>query len=286
MTLPTTDDDDVHRLATMWLAEQADSTRDEYERDLHQFLDWLDVDFRSVTLEELQAYRDHLMQQYARSTCKRKVSSLKSLFSFGARVGLFDHNPAEPLSAPRPTSDRADRILSVEQVQDILDAPTTDRGRAIVHFLYGSGARVSEATALRWDDVTPRPDQDGGQVTLRGKSDATRNVLMGGSAWHALQTLPHREGPVFRSKHGGPLDRSRIFRIVKRIATRADVEVDGDKSKVSPHWLRHAHASHALRGGASLELVRDTLGHASVQTTDTYLHARPQDSSNNYLPNQ
>ena len=56
--------------------------------------------------------------------------------------------------------------------------------------------------------------------------------------------------------------------------------VDGN---VSPHWLRHAHASHALERGAPVALVRDTLGHSSVSTTNGYLHARPNDSSARYL---
>lgn len=277
-------DDPVARLRAMWLAEQADSTRNEYERDLDHFLDWHDGDFRDVTLDVLQSYREHLSREYAPATVKRKLSSLKSLFSFGTRVGLFEHNPAEPLSVPTPTTDRAERILSVEQVKAILDAPDKTRDRALLHVLYGTGARVSEVTDLTWDDVTLRPDAGGAQFTLMGKSKRTRNVLVGGSAWHATKRLPHREGPLFRSRAGGGLSRTSIFRIVKRAATDAGVEMDGDTSEVSPHWLRHAHASHALRGGASLQLVRDTLGHASIQTTDTYLHAQPQDSSSNYLP--
>ncbi len=76
----------------------------------------------------------------------------------------------------------------------------------------------------------------------------------------------------------GTLDPSAAWRIVRKAAARA--EVDGN---VSPHWLRHAHASHALERGAPVALLRDTLGHASVSTTNGYLHARPNDSSARYL---
>jgi len=54
-------------------------------------------------------------------------------------------------------------------------------------------------------------------------------------------------------------------------------------SEVSPHWFRHAHASHALQKGADLELVRETLGHESIETTKTYLHAQPGKSSSYYV---
>jgi integrase/recombinase XerD len=88
--------------------------------------------------------------------------------------------------------------------------------------------------------------------------------------------------------------------VVKQAATRAGVKLtkktdaEGDvkrgengdpvmTSKVSPHWFRHAHASHALQKGADLELVRETLGHESIETTKTYLHAQPGKSSSYYV---
>ncbi|HYQ91573.1 MAG TPA: tyrosine-type recombinase/integrase, partial [Candidatus Competibacteraceae bacterium] len=74
------------------------------------------------------------------------------------------------------------------------------------------------------------------------------------------------------------LDRSQVHRIVRAAARRAGLTMP-----VSPHWLRHAHASHALERGAPIHLVQQTLGHASVATTGVYLHARPGDSSALYL---
>ena len=70
--------------------------------------------------------------------------------------------------------------------------------------------------------------------------------------------------------------------MVERIVTKAAVRA-GVEGKVSPHWLRHGHATHALERGAPIHLVQATLGHASVATTGRYLHARPTDSSSKYL---
>ncbi len=86
--------------------------------------------------------------------------------------------------------------------------------------------------------------------------------------------------PIFRSrKGGGPLDVSQLRRIVYAAAKKADLE-----QKVSPHWMRHAHASHALDRSAPIHLVQTTLGHASVSTTGRYLHARRAESSSFYPP--
>jgi len=73
--------------------------------------------------------------------------------------------------------------------------------------------------------------------------------------------------------------REQIYRIVQAATRRA-----GISKPVSPHWLRHAHASHALEHGAPISLVQTTLGHANVATTSRYLHARPNKSSSEYLP--
>src|SRR5262249_58360308 len=88
------------------------------------------------------------------------------------------------------------------------------------------------------------------------------------------------DDPVFqsRAKSGNPLDQSQVLRIVRRASARA-----GNQKNVSPHWLRHAHASHSLDRGAPIHLVQATLGHASVATTGRYLHARPSESSVKYL---
>jgi site-specific recombinase XerD len=83
---------------------------------------------------------------------------------------------------------------------------------------------------------------------------------------------------VFASQRRGHLDPSQVHRVVKAAAARA-----GLPAEVSAHWLRHAHASHALGRGAPTHLVQATLGHASVATTGRYLHARPSDSSGRYL---
>jgi integrase/recombinase XerD len=85
--------------------------------------------------------------------------------------------------------------------------------------------------------------------------------------------------PVFASrKKGGHLSRSMVMRIVRAAALKAGID-----APVSPHWLRHAHASHALERGAPLHLVQHTLGHSQIQSVAVYLHVQPMDSSARFL---
>jgi integrase/recombinase XerD len=115
-----------------------------------------------------------------------------------------------------------------------------------------------------------------------GKGSKTRTVLLPSAIWRELLRFRQHaalDAPVFASpRGGGHLHPSSIERIVGRAAARAGLE-----AKVSPHWLRHSHATHALERGAPIHLVAATLGHASVATTGKYLHARPTDSSSRYL---
>ena len=146
--------------------------------------------------------------------------------------------------------------------------------------MYAAGLRVSEICGLKWRDILER--EGAGQITVFGKGGKTRVVLLSSETWASLTTLRCEAGgddPVFASRKGkGHLHPSHVKRIVQAAAERAGID-----APVSPHWLRHAHASHALDRGAPIHLVQATLGHASVSTTGKYLHARPEDSSARYL---
>ena len=153
------------------------------------------------------------------------------------------------------------------------------RNRVLLSVLYVAGLRVSEACGLRWRNLQAR--RNAGQILVHGKGGRTRVVFLPLGVWGQLASLRATAGldaPVFASRSGKPLERSRVLRIVKDASQRA-----GIASNVSTHWLRHAHASHALDHGAPIHLVQATLGHRSVATTSRYLHARPGESSAAYI---
>lgn len=246
----------------------------------------MSVTLREVSLEHLQRYADHLEALgLADSTRARRIYAVKSLLTFGQRTGYLIYNVGAAISPPKIRSRLAERILPEAQVQRILALESDPRNHGMLRLFYATGARVSEICKLQVRDLQPRVDRrsgrEGGQATLFGKGGKTRAVLVSSATWDALRPLVEGRGPddpVFRSRHGGPLSRSQALRIVRLAARRAGIDLN-----VSPHWLRHAHASHALDRGAPAHLVRDTLGHASLNTTNQYVHARPDESSGQYL---
>ena len=264
------------QLVAVWLHGKSPHTQRAYRTDADRFLRFVARPLRAVTLMDLQAYADSL--DGAPATRIRALAAVKSLLTSGQRTGFLTLNVGAALKLPPRKDTLAERILDEADVHTLLAREPGHRNRVLLRLLYRAGLRVSEIAGLCWHDLHAR--DDGGQVTVFGKGGKTRTVLLPADVWRDLVSLRSNatlEDPVFRSRRGRHMDPSAIFRLVQHAAKRAGLEV-----RISPHWLRHAHATHALERGAPIHLVQATLGHASVATTGRYLHARPTDSSARY----
>lgn len=272
-------DSDGHLIGLWVRSSNSEHTRRSRDGDAQSFIAFVGgKPLATVTVGDLQGY----VASLAGSDCSRsrKVAHVKSLLSFGHRVGYLAFNVGSVVKAPTVKETLAERIITEADVHRMLALEADRRDRVLLTLLYAAGLRISEVVGLRWRDCTAR--DDAGQITVFGKGGKTRTVLLPVTTWKALAGLRGDAGvdaPVFRSrKGGGSLDTSAVHRVVKAAAERAGLD-----PAVSAHWLRHAHASHALDRGAPIHLVQATLGHASVATTGRYLHARPNDSSGRYL---
>lgn len=275
--------DDGARLISLWLGTKTSlHTRRAYARDVACLLAFVQKPLAAVTLADLQRWAENLGQGSLRPASRnRALTAVKSLLSFAHETGCLPFNVGAALKLHPAPDHLARRIVDENTVAKLIEAAPDGRDRLLLKLLYVSGVRVSELCGLKWCDALPR--REGGQVTVFGKGGKTRAILLTPKVWEQLQALrceAQATDAVFRSrKGGGALDPSQVRRIVYAAARRAGLE-----EKVSPHWFRHAHASHALDRGAPIHLVQATLGHASVATTGRYLHARPAESSGLYLP--
>lgn len=269
--------DDEHLIA-LWLHGKSPHSCAAYRQDLSQFLTFIDhKPLSAVQLEDLQAFATALKAHgYATATQQRRLNAIKSLLAYGYDLGRLDRNVGQRLKPPKPKRTLAERILSEAQVLALIAATTTARDHALLRLLYATGARVSEVCALCWHDFQPVA-QGRAQVTLFGKGSKTRAIVFSAATWQIMQRLRQDadgDAPVFVSRRGRHLHATQVQRLVRAASARA-----GIAAPVSPHWLRHAHACHAIDRGAPLHLVQATLGHASLATTGLYLHVRPHDSS-------
>ena len=283
-------------LVRLWLAEKSEHTQRAYRADIEEFIDWVDRPIQAILLKDVQAYKAYLTntRALATSTVSRKVACVKSLFTFAHKIGYVRFNVGQAVRQPTPRRRLNERLLSHSEVHALFASVNATehpaRNRAMLRLFYASGIRRSELAGLSWRDLDARPDLSPprGQVTVWGKGESERTVIVTETTWKSLTALRRDEraagrgapsDPVFWSRQGGRLSESAIYRVVKKAADVAGI----DGKPVSPHSFRHAHITHALQNGASLHVVMDTVGHASLQVTSDYSHARPSESSSDYL---
>ena len=252
-----------------------------YRRDLQRYAAAL----TEAGIDDLAAVgagtvTDHLArlraEGLASSSAARAISAVRGLHRFAAREGLVGADVAVDVKPPAPPK-RLPKALDVDQVSRLLavpdDSPLGLRDRALLEFLYGTGARISEAVGAAIDDL----DLDAADpaAMLHGKGGRTRLVPVGGYARAAVGAYLVRARPalaahgrgtpaVFLNARGGRLSRRSAWTILQRAAAGAGLPA------VSPHTLRHSYATHLLDGGADVRVVQELLGHASVTTTQVY----------------
>jgi integrase/recombinase XerD len=271
----------------------AANTLSSYRRDLERYLTVLAAagvaDLGAIGPREVAAHlaalragdADH--PPLSAASAARAASAVRGLHRFAVREGFATADPAREVKPPALPR-RLPKALDVAQVERLLaeaeagaggsaGGPLGLRDRALLEFLYGTGARISEAVGACVDDL----DLGDGTVLLRGKGGKSRLVPVGGYAREALDAYLVRARPgltprvpqVFVNARGGPLSRQSAWTILRRTAVRAGLPVDGAYG-VSPHTLRHSYATHLLDGGADIRVVQELLGHASVTTTQVY----------------
>lgn len=272
-------------------ANAARNTLLAYGRDLKDFLDWSAR--RGLVFDSLNksAVEDYLVfceaEGLSKATRARRLSAIRQLFRFAHEEGWRADNPALRISGPG-ASQRLPKTLSHDEVDRLLDSART-KGRSpgerlrnctLVELLYATGMRVSELVGLPVSAARGDPKM----ILVRGKGGKERLVPLSSPArvalgewliWRdaeeaRLHRLGHRHSKALFPGPGadGHLTRQHFYLLIKDIAVLAGV----DPSRVTPHTLRHAFATHLLAGGADLRVIQTLLGHADVATTEIYTH--------------
>jgi integrase/recombinase XerD len=268
----------------------AANTIESYQRDLRRYAGLLAArgvrelgDVRPADVAEfLAAIRkgDESHKPLVASSAGRAVIAVRGLHSFALAQGMASGDPAREVSPPAPPR-RLPKAIGVKEVERLLDAagspasaePRELRDRALLEFLYGTGARISETVSLDVDDLDLAADP---AVLLAGKGGKQRFVPVGSYAVRAIEAYLVRGRPalavagataspaVFLNARGGRLTRQGAWGVLREAGQRSGIK------GVSPHTLRHSFATHLLDGGADIRVVQELLGHASVTTTQVY----------------
>ncbi|MEX0826489.1 MAG: site-specific tyrosine recombinase [Acidimicrobiia bacterium] len=259
----------------------ASATITAYRRDLDRYSAFLKG--RDPSPELAAGFVQHLTEAgLAPTTIARRIAAMRGLHRFLVAEGAADTDPTVLVESPRrPRS--LPKALTVDEVERLLTSPDEStpagrRDRALLEFLYATGARVAEAVAIDELDL----DLEEGTAVVTGKGSKQRMVPVGTAARRAIREwLPdrarlRRPGPagsaVFLSLRGHRLSRQAVWNVVRTHAIRAGLRPES----VSPHVLRHSAATHMVEGGADLRTVQEILGHASISTTQIYTRVSPR----------
>jgi len=263
-----------------------------YRRVQGRFFQWMSsrgLVLRTLKVEDLSTWKAELTG--ASSTKATAVAIIKSLLGYAHRTGYLPFNVAVAVKTPKVAPDPDARGLTEMQVASMVHEARKalaheerrlrprprflNSARRRLHLIlwsYYSGCRVAEVAAARWEDLHARTDGDY-NLSVLGKGRKRRTVPM------PKRIIEEIAGGAFEAKSGSvfPVGPRQIQTVITALAEQAGIDLG-----VSPHWLRHAHASHAVDRGAPIHTVQGSLGHSSLSTTGRYLH-RGQDGAGRYL---
>ncbi|KAB8286795.1 site-specific tyrosine recombinase XerD [Bifidobacterium avesanii] len=279
----------------------AKATVKAYESDLRRYTEWLEGRgmrrLDEVSQRDVEDYVAALDAggESARSKARR-LASVHEFHRYAVADGTVPADVSAAVKAPKAPATLPD-VLTIDEVSALLNAagvgdgtdPVSMRDRALLEFMYATGARVSEAVGANLDDV----DLDERVARLMGKGSKQRLVPFGSYACEAMRRylnmgrpalerqgrgpVPERRA-VFLNKRGRRLSRQSVWEIIKAACARAHIT-----KSLHPHTLRHSFATHLIQGGADVRSVQELLGHASVTTTQIYTHVSPENLIETYL---
>ena len=248
------------------------NTIDAYRRDLGDFLEFCNCELNSVNRAHLNSYILKLREKkYFPTSVARKIASLRGFYRWLCANEICTSNPTLTLEQPK-LPQRLPKVMTIEEIESILNQNLTIEQKVIVELLYGCGLRVSELANLEISNI----DINAKYLQCLGKGSKERIVPLGKKAINALKNyLPQREYLINKFHiHSKQLLINENGRLVTRQDIYNFISEQGKKihKHISPHTLRHSFATHLLENGADLRIVQELLGHSDVSTTQLYTH--------------
>ena len=247
------------------------NTVDSYKSDLTKLSNYLqNQDLSKTNIDNF--FIDMSEFNYSSSTKKRIHSSIKNFLKYINENEDFESIDISDIKLK--SSKKLPEVLSIIDIENMInfynhETYLDSRNRTVIDVLYSTGCRVSELCDINISDI----DLDEKYLKLKGKGSKQRIVPIGSMLYKNLMQylnvretfLQNRGEPLFLSKSKNKLDRTAVFRIIKKTAKNISLQTD-----VHPHTLRHSAATHMLEGGCDLRTVQEFLGHSSVSTTQIY----------------
>ena len=260
---------------------KAENTIIAYERDIAAFEKYLKERGKSLSRAnegDAVAYvLDLGNQNKSKATINRKVSSLRNYYDYKIAGGMMTSNPFSKIKSVKGDRRQVD-FLTIEEAARLMELPGEDkkglRDKALLEFMYGTGARVTEVVRLKFSDLNLNMKF----VTLKDADEESRLVPLGRYAADAMTEYveniysqiagkdPEPDAYVFVNFRGEPLTRQGIWKILKDYGAMIDIA-----DRMTPQILRDSFAVHILQNGGDLKTLQELMGFEDMSVGIAYL---------------
>jgi len=251
-----------------------------YQRDLRQLMLYLQEHdctvWNKVSENNLNSYFHHLKEiGKSDATVSRSMSATRSFFKYLVSKKTVSFNPMIGIRGLK-TEPKLPEVLTNDEVELLLKQPDVLsvkglRDKAMLEVLYASGIRVSELLSLKIHDI----NLDVGYLMMNRHEENERIIPLYSLAVQALRAYindarlqlidSERESALFVNTNGQPMTRQGFWKLVKTYTAAAQIRKD-----ITPKTLRHSFATHLLENGADINMVKDMMGHSSLNSTRVY----------------
>ena len=272
------------QLIALWLrSKRSENTRKAYQRSIEQFMELIEnKPLGRISVTDLESFVAQLQDDgKSERTINLKLNSIKSLLTYATKLGYIQFNVGNVVKALEVEKTMAGKFLTEEQMYKLFDGATDPTTHCMVYVLYYSAIRASELVNLKWKHFTQNGDNWQLDVT-RSKSNPRVIVLHPKAADCLLERKTEDcedDHYIFPGKdetsHTDPTVRQHpnsVYMTLHRLGERVGF-------KVTPHMLRHSHATHYIQRSGDILTLKETLGHSNIAVTNSYLHANPKTSS-------
>lgn len=245
-------------------------------RTTKMYLFYLKEFLQSTNKPPEQIEREDIITFLAKKKEKNNASNA-TLSLIHAALKFYFHNIAgkkimDEIKTPRKAK-KLPTVLTKQEVKALINAAKPKRNRLIVQFLYSTGARVSECTNLKINNLNLK--EKTGQIR-GGKGNKDRIIILSREWIKYLKKYLARKKVrsefVFSKKNGKPLSADTIQRIIREAAEKAEIQ-----KHITPHTLRHSYATHLLEAGENIRKIQELLGHSNLNTTQIYTQVSTQE---------
>jgi len=276
--------EDNERVVSFVFGKMNKNTHKAYFFAFKKFFETLpQVSLKEINIGHIQLYRLKYLNKKSLSTQRQAITLLNAFFQHLYDERYIERNPFKTLKLPKQgLPDYTKKVPAVDEIDKLIEVAKSSRDKVLIEFLYLTGLRISEALNLKFGDFKADKNNSRYVAYFKGKGGSDSRIVISSELYSKLDSLVNSEKQSYLFKSSKFKEKSitsnAVAKLFKNLSLKARL-----KYNINPHALRHAHGTHALANGATLEDIKVGLNHSSLQSTFGYTKSGIKNISSDYL---